>query len=92
MDFSPETLRAQFAALTGQHDAIDGELAPLRAELDALVAGDTALTVRQAHEREAGLRAAIKALQEQMFPIEQERAAMCRALGGKTSAPDVVAG
>lgn len=88
MDFSPKALRAQFHKLTGQHDAIQKKLQPLRDELDGLVAGDNDISVKKAREREAAIRPKIKAFQEELYPIEMERAALARALGGKTGSPD----
>ncbi len=84
MDFSPENIRKRFHELTAEHDKIDAKLSPKRAELDALVAGDTDLSVKDAKVAEAKLRTSIKALQETLYPIEMERAACARALGGKT--------
>lgn len=84
MDFTPEKLRAHFKELTGKREEIDAKLVPLRAELDDLVAGKTELTVAKAQRREATIRERIKALQAELYPIEQERAAVARALGGKT--------
>lgn len=84
MDFRPETLRKRFKELTGERAKIDKKLVPLRAELDALVAGDTKLTVKQANAREAEIRPQIVKLQTTLSPIEMERAAVARALGGKT--------
>jgi predicted nucleic acid-binding Zn-ribbon protein len=86
MDLSPEALRQTFAELTGQYDAIEEQLAAAHAELGALLAGDTELTVRQALDREAELRAAIRGLNEQQFPIEQDRATIVRALAGNSFA------
>jgi hypothetical protein len=86
MDFSPDALRKQFNALTAKHDAIQNELQPLRDELDAVVAGDGNITVKKAAEREKALRPKITALQKKLYPIEMERAAVARALGGKTGA------
>lgn len=85
MDFSPDTLRKQFAKLTRQHDALDAKLQPLRDELNAVVAGKGSVTVLQAAKREADLRPKIRKLQEELAPIEMERAAIARALGGKTA-------
>ena len=88
MDFSPETLRARFHELTEARGAIDANLDPLRAELDGLAAGETKLTAKAAREREAEVRARIVDLQRQLAPIEQERAACARALGGKTGSAE----
>lgn len=87
IDFSPDNLRKHFHELTAKREKIDAKLDPLRAELNALVAGDTKLTVKKAKEREAVIRKEIVALQDKLFPIERERAAVARALGGKTGAP-----
>jgi hypothetical protein len=87
MDFSPDTIRARFHELTGERVKIDKDLVPLRAELDDLVAGKTKLSVAAARSREVKIRARIVELQSQLAPIEVERAACARALGGKTGAP-----
>lgn len=88
MDFSPDTLRSHFADLTGQREKIDAKLVPLREELDKLAAGDTDLSVKKAQARERQVREQIVKLQGELAPIEQERAAVARALGGKTGTPD----
>lgn len=88
MDFSPDKIRARFHALTAQREKIDAKLNPLRAELDSLVGGDTKLSVKAARTREDKVRGSIKELQDKLFPIEQERAACARALGGKTGEPE----
>lgn len=87
MDLSPETLRDHWDTLTARADKIRAELDPKRAELDKLVAGDTKLTVKAAQKREAELRADIVKHQAKLFPLENERAAVARALGGKTGKP-----
>lgn len=87
MDFSPETIRARFADLTAESAKLDTKRVPLQDELAALVAGDTDLTVKKAREREAAVRAKIIEINDQLFPIEQERALCARALGGKTGEP-----
>jgi len=84
MILTEEALRARWQELTSKREEIDAQLHPAWAELNALVAGDTALTIKQAHEREAVLREQIKAAQAELFPIEQERAMVARALGGQT--------
>lgn len=86
IDFSPEALRARFEELTAANEAITADLQPLRDELADLTAGDTKLSVRNAIARERAIREQIKAFQEQLFPIEMERAACARALGGRTGA------
>ena len=89
MDFSPENLRKRFHELSADRAAIDKKLDPLRAELDNLVAGKGTgkMTVAQARKQEEKLRAQIRDMQEQLAPIETERAAVARALGGKTGVP-----
>ena len=83
MDFSPESLRKQWKLMTAKSDAIEAKLAPLREELNDTVSDDS-LTQGEARAREAKLRPQIKKLQAELYPIEMERAAIARALGGKT--------
>jgi len=87
MDFSPENLRKHFWDLTAQHDKIQEKLQPLRDELDATVAGEGDISVKEARAKEEKLRPKIKKLQNELYPIEMERAAVARALGGKTGEP-----
>lgn len=87
-----EEALARFWELKPQVDAAKNNLAPLREELNALVAGDTDLTVKQAHAREAELRAAIEAVQEDIHPLEQEMAVCARFLGGVVGEPVDVGG
>lgn len=84
MDFSPDKLRAHFADLTAKREKIDVKLNPLRAELDELVKGETKLSVKATRSREDKVRDQIKALQNELYPVEMERATVARALGGKT--------
>lgn len=88
MDFSPDKLRKRFKDLTAEYDALDKKLQPLRDELDKVVAGEGNVTVKEARKREEQLRPKIKELQEKQYPIEMERAAISRALGGKTGEPE----
>lgn len=83
MDFSPENLRKEWKALTAKSEAIEAKLNPLRKELDEGVANDS-LTVGELRKLEERVRPKIKALQEELYPIEMQRAAVARALGGKT--------
>jgi hypothetical protein len=78
------TFKARWDELSAQRVAIDAVLDPKRAELDSIVAGTADMTLAEAREREPVLRAEIRALQAELFPIEQERAACARALSGKT--------
>jgi uncharacterized coiled-coil DUF342 family protein len=87
MDFSPDKIRDRFHELTAERAKIDAKLDPLRKELSELVAGDTKLTAKAAIAREAKIREMIKGHQDRLAPIEMERAACARALGGKTGAP-----
>lgn len=84
MDFSTETLRTRFHELTAQRAVIDAELDPLRAELDAIVAGTADMSLSAARARETVVRARIVELQAELFPIEQERGNCARALNGLT--------
>lgn len=88
MDYDPKSLRKQFHKLTADHDAIQKKLQPLRDELDALTAGEGDITVKKARAREEVIRPKIRDLQNELYPIEMERAAVARALGGKTGSPD----
>lgn len=87
-NFHPDKLRARFRDLTKKHDALDAKLQPLRDELNDVVAGKGDITVLQASKRESELRPKIRKLQEELAPLEMERAAIARALGGKTSEPE----
>lgn len=86
MDFSPDALRKHFNALTAKRVKIDARLDPLRSELNAMVAKDS-----YSHKAEAALREKIVKLQQELAPIENERAAVARALGGQTGVPEGVA-
>lgn len=78
MDFSPDKLRARFAELTKQYEAKDAKRAPLQAERDKKFDSLTPAKLRDFDKR-------IKAANKGMYEIEMERAAIARALGGKTS-------
>lgn len=89
ISLDPDALRKHFHALTAKRAKIDEKLEPLRAELDELVAGkDAKMTVAQARKREDEIRPQIVKLQQQLYPIEQERAIVARALGGQTGEPE----
>lgn len=88
MDFSPDKIRKRFHDLTAEREKIDAKLEPLRKERDAILAGDTDLSVKKAHARQNVLAEKIEALQKELAPIENERAACARALGGKTGEPE----
>lgn len=87
MDFTPENLRKQFRKLTADHDAVQKKLQPLRDELDA-INSDNTITAKKLRDREAVIRPKIVELQNELYPIEMERAAVARALGGKTGDPN----
>ncbi len=87
MDFSPETLRKHFARLTAEKNALCADLDPLRQELHDIVDGNVDMTIAEAKDREAAVRAQIVTLQNKVHPIEMERATVARALGGKTGDP-----
>ena len=80
MDLSADTLRKQFAKLTKDHDAIRAKSTRLRDSYDALVQANRAKEDKAAAE--------IKKAEDGLFDIEQERAAIARALGGRTSEPE----
>lgn len=77
MDFSPDKLRARFAELTKKYETRAGPRDKLMAERDAKAAK---LTRAQFVEYDKKITAANKGIYE----IEMERAAVARALGGKT--------
>lgn len=77
MDFSPEKLRARFAALTKQYEAKDAKRAPLQAKRDKYMETHGA--------KLADFDKQIIAANKGMYEIEMERAAIARALGGKTA-------
>jgi hypothetical protein len=79
--FDEATMRKRFHELTAQRNAILTKSVPLREKRDA--------HVNAARETEAKMNAEIKKAEAGLFEIEQERAALVRALKGKTGpAPD----
>jgi chromosome segregation ATPase len=84
MDFSPDKIRARFHELTAERAKIDAKLEPLREERDGILQGESDLTVKKANARRHALDEKIEKLQQELAPIENERAACARALGGKT--------
>jgi len=78
MDFSPDKLRARFAELTEKVEAIQAKRNPVRAKRDDLVA-------KQIRELSAA-DAAVRKAEAGLFDLDQERALIARALGGKTLA------
>jgi hypothetical protein len=75
-DFTPEALRARFAALTEQRDTVAAVSEPLRTRRDAIAA--------QAAADLAALDVEIRAAETGLFDLDQERAMIARALGGRT--------
>lgn len=75
-EFTPEALRARFAALTEQRDTVAAVSEPLRTRRDAIAA--------QAAADLAALDVEIRAAETGLFDLDQERAMIARALGGRT--------
>lgn len=78
MDFDPKKMRARFATLTKQYDAIDADRTKLQLERDGKEGALTDKARRDYADK-------IKALHAKAAPIETERAMIARALGGKTA-------
>lgn len=79
--FDQATMQKRFHDLGAERERILALSAPQRASLDALRAQIAAL------ELQAGpLLAAVKQVEAPLFAIDQERAIIARALGGKTGA------
>lgn len=76
---TPTEMRARFAELTAQAAAIRETVDPLREHRDAVV--------NKAREDEQLLNDEIRTAEAGLFEIEQERAMIVRALGGKTGEP-----
>lgn len=78
MDFSPDKLRARFAELTRKYEAQDAKRAPIQQARDKYM---------ETHGRKlADFDDRIRKANAGLYEIEMERAAIARALGGKTSA------
>lgn len=80
MDLNPENLRTRFAELGEQRDAILASSGPVREQRDAIA--------HDAQEKMAALDARIRAAEDGLFDIDQARALISRALGGKTGTVD----
>lgn len=78
--FDTHTMRRRFHDLTKQAADIRVKGDPLRAERDALLASVAG--------RVAELEKQIKAIEAPLYDLEQERALIARALGGKTGSPE----
>lgn len=76
---TPAEQRARFAELTAAAAAIRAKVDPLREHRDAVV--------NKAREDEQVLNDEIREAEAGLFEIEQERAMIVRALGGKTGEP-----
>lgn len=79
MQFTEDGMRARFHALTAEREKILAKSGPLRAERDAFV--------QETRPKEQAMNAAIKKAEAGLFDIDQERAALARALKGKTGEP-----
>lgn len=81
VDFAdPKSLRKRFHELSAQVAKIEAKLAPLFEELSAALDGP--------QDKEAEIRSRIVKVREGMYEMEMERAALARALGGKTGDPE----
>lgn len=80
MDLNPESLRARFAELGEQREAMLAASGPLRDRRDTLA--------REAQEQIAALDSQIRTAEEGLFQIDQDRGMIARALGGKTGEPE----
>lgn len=76
MDLSPDKLRKRFAELTRQYEAKDAKRAPLQAKRDKYM--------ETVGKKLADFDKQIIVANKGMYEIEMERAAISRALGGKT--------
>jgi uncharacterized coiled-coil DUF342 family protein len=83
MKYNPEAMRARFAELQAQAEAIRAKSGPLREKRDALV--------NEAGEKERALNEKIAEAEAGLFEIDNEIALISRALGGKTGEPEAVA-
>lgn len=78
MDLKPDSLRKRFAELTRQYDGIDAKRTKLQLERDGKIDN-----LSMAKVREYAVK--IRKLHQEAAPIEEQRAIISRALGGKTS-------
>lgn len=82
-DFSPKAMRERYAELTEMAAGIRAKTDPLRAARDKFA--------NKAREEEMRLNAEIKTMEIGLNGIDQERALIVRALGGKIVEPEAVA-
>jgi uncharacterized coiled-coil DUF342 family protein len=75
---TPEKMRARFAELGQQRDDILARSTPLREARDAFA--------NEAREKEQAMNDKIRKAETKLLEIDQERALIARALGGKTGA------
>jgi hypothetical protein len=75
MNYDPETMRARFHDLTAQAVKIRARADPLRDARDTLIK-------RHANEIDSHNKK-VRAAEKGLFEIEQERAMLARALGGR---------
>ena len=76
--FDPDTMRARFHELTVKRADVLAVSAPLRAKRDEATAAYEAV-VRP-------IEAQVRQIEAPLYGIDQERAVIARALGGKTGA------
>lgn len=76
--FDNDAMRKRFHDLGRQRDTIMGSLAPLIQKRDEAIAAHEAVM--------RPIEAEIKAVRAPLYDIDQERALIARALGGKTGA------
>lgn len=81
MEDHKETMRQRFHAAGAEKDAILSQSAPLRAQEDQIRAQIDVLKGQL-----AGVVTQRKAVEAPVFELDQERASIARALGGKTGA------
>jgi hypothetical protein len=75
MDYNPEKMRARFHDLTAKDAKIRAKADPLREARDKVAAR---------HAKEIAVHnKKVRAAEEGLFDIEQERAMLARALGGR---------
>ena len=79
--FHPENMRKRFHELGRKREAIMAKVTPLRAQRDKIV--------QEADAKAKALADQFKKIEkdEGLFDLDMERAALARALGGKTGAP-----
>lgn len=79
MTMTPDAMRARFDDLGREKDGILAQSAPLRAQHAAITS-----VIEQKKAEARPVFEQIKKIEAGLFDIDQERAALARALGGKT--------